>query len=344
LGRSCYSTSKLSPWHQDQTRYDAFNRRIAFYEDPNGPPGPERESFTFVLHDSAQPPTAEQVSQGGLALDVDGTYASAAFAATPVAGMVHPDTDAPVDLALSQRQLYGANVDLIAARWFPSGGTEIPVADYVGSVRATYTPGGSTGAQLTYESFGRIGNVSGAPPRHRLVSRTYDPQTGLNFMRARYYDPDTDSFLAADPLGFYKRTSKTPTGTRQMIRLRDPLGLDFWQAAADYFAGFGNYFGNYFTGGLTSILRARAIRPASEWWYGVDLGDYDGVDQGSPAYKVGRSTGIAYDVATIAAGGYMRWAAPKAAKSAGKEALEKQIRRIANSNMGAKKKPFVRRA
>ncbi len=47
--------------------YDAFNRRIAFYEDPDGPTGPEPERFTFVLHDLAQPPTAAQVAKGGLA-------------------------------------------------------------------------------------------------------------------------------------------------------------------------------------------------------------------------------------------------------------------------------------
>ena len=46
--------------------------RTGSYHDPNGRSGPEPERFTFVLHDLAQPPTAEQVSQGGLAPYVDG--------------------------------------------------------------------------------------------------------------------------------------------------------------------------------------------------------------------------------------------------------------------------------
>ena len=61
-----------------------------------------------MLHDLAQPPTAEQVSQGGLAPYVDGVYGSGAFAANPVADFVDGDTSDGITPTLTDRRLYGA--------------------------------------------------------------------------------------------------------------------------------------------------------------------------------------------------------------------------------------------
>ncbi len=99
-----------SRWHRAHRlrAVPCDDNRTGFYHDPDGPLGPEPERFTFVLHDLAQPPTAEQVSQGGLAPYVDGVYGSGAFAANPVADFVDGDTSDGITPTLTDRRLYGA--------------------------------------------------------------------------------------------------------------------------------------------------------------------------------------------------------------------------------------------
>jgi len=104
------------------TRSDALNDRMAFYRDPDGPSCPEPESFTLVLHDLAQAPTGRQVSQGGFAPYADAVYASAGFAADPVADFTDEETSDQITPVLTDRRLYGAGVDSLLARQYAAGG------------------------------------------------------------------------------------------------------------------------------------------------------------------------------------------------------------------------------
>ncbi len=193
----------MPPWHQDHTRYDAFNRRIAFYEDPDGPLGPEPETFTFVLHDLAQPPTAEQVSQGGLAPYVDGIYASAAFAANPVADFVDRDTSDGITPTLTDRRLYGAGVDSLLAREDTAGVVDFALRDFIGSVRAWVEADGTIAARYDFDSYGIPSNpadLSGGT-RFGFTGRGASYLSGWWYHRARWLVSAVGRFASLDPAG-----------------------------------------------------------------------------------------------------------------------------------------------
>jgi RHS repeat-associated protein len=74
--------------------------------------------------------------------------------------------------------------------------------DGLGSVRDLTDAAQSIVEQYDYDSFGNLT----APPTtgnpYTYTSREYDPETGMLFYRARYYDPKVGRFLQQDPKGF----------------------------------------------------------------------------------------------------------------------------------------------
>jgi RHS repeat-associated protein len=82
---------------------------------------------------------------------------------------------------------------------------------------------------IVYDSYGQV--VSQSNPsvdvRYGYTGRDLDPESGLNYYRARYYDAATGRFISEDPIGFggddanlYRYVLNSP------IKLTDPFGLD----------------------------------------------------------------------------------------------------------------------
>ncbi|MDA8043926.1 MAG: glycosyltransferase family 39 protein [Actinomycetota bacterium] len=76
------------------------------------------------------------------------------------------------------------------------------VNDQIGSTRALLDTSGNTAATYTYDPYGNTTNTSGTPglTSLRWQGQYQDPNTGLYYMRARWYDPQSGQFLDADPL------------------------------------------------------------------------------------------------------------------------------------------------
>ena len=53
-----------------------------------------------------------------------------------------------------------------------------------------------------------------------------DPETGLLYVRNRYYDPDMGRFISSDPLGFVDGPSQYQFAGNSPIDMADPLGLE----------------------------------------------------------------------------------------------------------------------
>lgn len=70
----------------------------------------------------------------------------------------------------------------------------------------------------SYDSFGNVTSSSGSVTNaYQYTGRDYDPETGLRYYRARYYDGISGRFVSADPLefsggdvNFYAYTHNTP--------------------------------------------------------------------------------------------------------------------------------------
>jgi RHS repeat-associated protein len=82
------------------------------------------------------------------------------------------------------------------------------------------------------DSFGN--HIASTRTRYTYTGRERDPDSGLMYNRARFYDPQLGRFTSDDPIGFgggdinlYGYVWQSP------LRLRDPLGLDGGWAPSD---------------------------------------------------------------------------------------------------------------
>jgi RHS repeat-associated protein len=97
--------------------------------------------------------------------------------------------------------------------------------DAIGSVSSLTSSTATLASSYTYDSFGRRTASSGSISNpFQYTSREFDPETGIYFYRARYYDPSVGRFLSEDEVGndegtdLYVYVGSSPIGSR------DPTG------------------------------------------------------------------------------------------------------------------------
>ena len=124
------------------------------------------------------------------------------------------------------RYSLGLNIDEPLAM-LRSSTTSYYHADGLGSVTSLSSSAGSLTQTYGYDSFGKQTSSSGSLTNpFQYTARESDPETGLYYYRARYYDPASGRFISGDPLGFgggdvnfYSYVRNDPT------TLIDPFGL-----------------------------------------------------------------------------------------------------------------------
>lgn len=79
------------------------------------------------------------------------------------------------------------------------GGTLYFLGDHLGSIVALADSAGRIIEQRTYEPFGA--SVPSAHTKIGFAGHFTDPDSGLIYMRARWYDPSHERFISEDPLG-----------------------------------------------------------------------------------------------------------------------------------------------
>lgn len=99
-------------------------------------------------------------------------------------------------------------------------------ADGLGSIIDITDAGRNIVQNYTYDSFGMVKPSTGFVNSYTYTGREWDPQAGLYFYRARYYDPMEGRFISKDPIGFrgggvnpYRYVENNP------VNQIDPTGL-----------------------------------------------------------------------------------------------------------------------
>ncbi len=134
--------------------------------------------------------------------------------------------------------------------------------DGLGSTGAITNPSGNIVNKYAYDEYGNVLNqVEAVSNPFKYVGRygVMADDTGLLYMRARYYDPDTGRFLSKDPIRFrggdvnlYRYALNNP------VNWVDPLGL-FNPTKAG--AAIANAFnaGHLYASGMTKIATAAGL-------------------------------------------------------------------------------------
>jgi RHS repeat-associated protein len=107
-----------------------------------------------------------------------------------------------------------------------SSATSYYHADGLGSVTSLSNAAGSLAQTYTYDSYGKQTASSGSLTNaFQFTSRESDAETGLYFVRARYYDPATGRFVSEDPSVFEGGMNFYPYVDNNPINWFDPYGL-----------------------------------------------------------------------------------------------------------------------
>jgi RHS repeat-associated protein len=97
----------------------------------------------------------------------------------------------------------GLNIDEPLAM-LRSSTTSYYEADGLGSITSLSSTAGALAQTYTFDSFGNQTASSGSLTNpFQYTARESDPETGLYYYRARYYDSSSGRFLSEDPMGFY---------------------------------------------------------------------------------------------------------------------------------------------
>jgi RHS repeat-associated protein len=96
--------------------------------------------------------------------------------------------------------LLGPGLDQVYTRT-DTGGTRSYLTNALGSVIALASSAGAVQTTYTYDPFGQVTiNGTASPNRYQYTSRENDG-TGLQYNRARYYNPALGRFISQDPAG-----------------------------------------------------------------------------------------------------------------------------------------------
>ena len=105
------------------------------------------------------------------------------------------------------------------------------LADHLGSTNGLTNSSGSLTASNSYDSFGNPTNPAFSS-RYQFTGREFDSFSGLQFSRARFYDPNLGRFISEDPIGFGGGINMYAYVGNHSVMFVDPLGLfpslSFW--------------------------------------------------------------------------------------------------------------------
>jgi RHS repeat-associated protein len=107
-----------------------------------------------------------------------------------------------------------------------SGAASFYQQDGIGTVTSLSSLTGTLSNSYTYDAFGNLVATTGvlANP-FQFTGRDFDPETGLRYYRARYYDPAIGRFISEDPIGFAGGINKYAYVDNDPVDYTDPLGL-----------------------------------------------------------------------------------------------------------------------
>ncbi len=100
--------------------------------------------------------------------------------------------------------------------------------DMLQSVVGLSNHDGSVLRTISYDPFGNMMTNIGVGSNNSLyfTGREQDPDSGLYYYRARYYDPTLGMFLTEDPKGFRAGANFYICAKNNPVNKNDPLGLD----------------------------------------------------------------------------------------------------------------------
>ncbi|MBV9096839.1 MAG: hypothetical protein JO079_02170 [Frankiaceae bacterium] len=156
-----------------------------------------------------------------------GMTSEVAAGASTVATMIADQTEAATGYSGSRTATIDQSAMLLGAQFAlrPAPDTYYYSHDQQGSTRLLTGPDAAVYATYAYDPYGRTTSHTGPVSTPLLYDGQYqDSESGLYYLRARYYDPNSTQFLTRDPLETITR-QPYEYGGNQPLDYADPTGL-----------------------------------------------------------------------------------------------------------------------
>ena len=129
----------------------------------------------------------------------------------------------PVVLDDGARYVYGAGL----VSQVSGANTYYYLADGLGSTMKTVDARGKVVNGYTYDVYGKKTSSSGSQANEFDFAGQQTDPTGLQYLRARYYDPETGTFMSRDPMSTLPGWTGNPLGYAgaNAVNRTDPTGL-----------------------------------------------------------------------------------------------------------------------
>lgn len=152
----------------------------------------------------------------------------------------------------------------------PRIGSVIGWADTLGNLKKRYK----------IHAWGRTAADTGVITRYRMAGREYDQESGLYYMRARYYDPETGRFLSEDPIGIAGGLNLYAYSGNDPVNNRDPSGMAMEVPDPGYYAALSHpsgsgLFNDFDNNGLDDFAEFADYAFARLRWIALGLGTTD---------------------------------------------------------------------
>ena len=125
-------------------------------------------------------------------------------------------------LAVTTSYLNGLGVDNHLRQTNATTGVSYFLTDHLGTTTSLTDGSGTVVETLNYDSFGN--NAGSARTRYTYTGRERDPDTGLLYYRARFYDPQLGRFISEDPIGLLGGINFFAYVESNPVRKSDPSG------------------------------------------------------------------------------------------------------------------------
>ena len=191
--------------------------------------------------------------------------------------------DLNADWSVGATYLNGLGFDNHLRQTSSTSGVSYFLTDHLGSTAGLSDINGNTLEQQNYDSFGN-GGGSGRT-RYGYTGRERDPDTGMLYYRARFYDPQLGRFISEDPIGFrggdvnlFGYVKNRP------LLFRDPSGLQRCDPIVGAIIGAG-------AGGIVGTIAGTVFGPAAGAAIGGLLGGGGGSFVGPEGTVIGGASG-----------------------------------------------------
>ncbi len=133
------------------------------------------------------------------------------------------------NLTASTNQYYLYGLDQISQGDTASSTRQYPITDGSGNVKYLTSSTGTTVTTYAYDPYGKQISGSTTASNYTFQSEQKDAESGLTYLRARYYDPSIGRFTGQDPLSGDLGNPATQNGynyaNNNPVNLSDPTGL-----------------------------------------------------------------------------------------------------------------------